>query len=895
MATGGGSDLSFGKWWMVCGLLQIASGAWWEAEAEHAVQVYSLNGKWTIRNSNNSVMLYGEVPGCVHTALYSGGHIKDAYFRFNDIVYKWIGHDSWIYSKEFSLPPDIRFGQKIVLVCEGIDTVSTITLNNITIGKTQNMFSRYVIDITKIVSQKNYVEIKFQSAVEWAKEKSNNHSYAVPPNCPPKVQKGECHVNFIRKNQCSFSWDWGPSFPTQGIWRDIRIEAYNLINMDRISYMTVFDNRTSQWTIIIEPVFDVIAGEPLKGHMTVRISDLHLDASYHLVVFPGQLAYKIIVKISKNTSLNLWWPNGYGLQSSYNMSINFTFGSEHVIQRTAKIYFRTVELIEEPIVGSPGLSFYVKINGVPIFLKGSNWIPADSFQDRVGFTKFRNLLQSAVDANMNTLRVWGGGVYESDDFYDLCDELGIMVWHDFMFACSLYPTDEWFLDTVKTEVTHQIRRLKSHPCIIVWSGNNENEAAFANDWFSIPSYMREVYVQDYLTLYIKTIRELVLVLDGTRPFIASSPTNGKETVRENWLSKDPYDNHYGDTHYYNYSADCWDWQLYPRPRFASEYGFQSWPSFSTIAQISSLEDWSYNSNFTDHRQHHAEGNEEMVAQAALHYNMPVNTDPLKEFQDTLYLTQVMQAQCVKLQTEFYRRSRGEIVNGLGFTMGALYWQLNDIWQAPSWSSIEYGGKWKMLHYYAKDFFAPVATSAYEDKDILYIFGVSDFIKDCAFRISVKVYKWDSVVPVCENISEEFVIKSRSSAEIYQEPVSELLRRCNTTRRNSVLVYQLLQGGQPYGAKNWHFLTSPKAAKGLLKFNFTVSVSQMDQETYVITLEGPSPAAFVWLDVGNIAGRFSDNGFLLTEKKTAVYFHAWNPTTVDELKSTLHITTLRDLY
>lgn len=286
----------------------------------------------------------------------------------------------------------------------------------------------------------------------------------------------------------------------------------------------------------------------------------------------------------------------------------------------------------------------------------------------------------------------------------------------------------------------------------------------------------------------------------------------------------------------------------------------------------------------------------MIDQAALHYNMPVSSDPIKKFQDTLYLTQVMQAQCVKLQTEFYRRSRSEIVNGLGFTMGALYWQLNDIWQAPSWSSIEYGGKWKMLHYYAKAFFAPVATSAFEDENILYIYGVSDLSKDCSFKLALKVYNWDSLIPACETVTEDFVIKSGSSGQVYQEAVSGLLKRCNNSSRlNAVLIYYLLHEGEIYGTKNWHFFGSPKEAEGLQKSNITVSIYQMNQGTYVFTLISTYPAPFVWLDVGNVAGRFSDNGFLLTEYKTVIYFFARKPTTVTELEKTLHITTLRDIY
>ncbi|KAM8939420.1 beta-mannosidase [Pelodytes ibericus] len=885
--------LSCIRWWLVIGIVQLSSGT--PDSSNATLKVFSLNGKWDIQNSDSSIKLQGDVPGCVHTALSAWGIIKDPYIRFNDVEYKWIAQDEWMYSKAFTLPSEIRLFQKVILVCEGIDTISTIVLNNIPLGETNNMFNRYTFDISKLIADENYIKIKFRSAVSWAKERSTNHSYAVPPECPPDVQKGECHVNFIRKAQCTFSWDWGPSFPTQGIWKDIRIEAYNLFHLDYVSYVPVFEKETSQWSVVIESIFDVIPIKPLQGRVITKIPALNVDQSHELTIGPRQKSLVVIVKISQNASILLWWPNGYGSQTGYELDIKYIFEEEYIVENTIKVYFRSVELVEEPIIGSSGLSFYFKINGVAIFLKGSNWIPADSFQDQITSEKLHILLQSVAEANMNSLRVWGGGVYESDEFYNMCDELGIMVWQDFMFACALYPTDDWFIDTVLAEVTHQMRRLKSHPSIIVWSGNNENEAAIASDWFSIPSKMRDVYVNDYLKLYIKTIRKAVLEMDNTRPFISSSPTNGKETIQEHWLAKDPYDNHYGDTHYYNYISDCWNWKFYPRTRFASEYGFQSWPSFSTVYNVSVPDDWSYKSSFASHRQHHISGNEEMISQACLHFNMPTSSDPLKAFRDTIYLTQVTQAHCVKLQTEFYHRSKAEIVDGLGHTMGALYWQLNDIWQAPSWSSIEYGGKWKMLHYYAKNFFAPVSTSAFEDGDVFYIYGVSDLLEDKNFNLVVKVYKWDSMLPVCERVTEEMAFNASCSRSIYKEAVPELLARCmNVTRQSSVVVFYLLHKGQLYGAQNWHFLSSLKDAQGLQKPNITVSIIQ-DNRTYVFILETSCIAPFVWLDVWDIPGRFNDNGFLLAEERRTVYFHPWSSTSVEELKRSLHVTTLRDIY
>ncbi|XP_047711537.1 beta-mannosidase isoform X5 [Prionailurus viverrinus] len=654
-----------------------------------AARSLSLRGSWRIRSGNGSLELPGRVPGCVHSVLFQRGLIQDPYYRFNDLKYRWISLDNWTYSKKFQIPFNISKWQKVNLIFEGVDTVAKILLNSVPIGKTDNMFKRYSFDITTVVRNVNSLELRFQSPVLYAAQRSKAHtSYWVPPDCPPPVQKGQCHVNFIRKEQSSFSWDWGPSFPTQGIWKDVRIEAYNICHLNFFTFSPIYDNHTQGWNLEIESSFDVVSPKPISGQVIVAIPKLQTQQTYSIELQPGERIVELFVKINKNATIETWWPHGHGNQTGYNMTVLFKLDGGLSIEKSAKVYFRTVELIEESIEGSPGLSFYFKINGLPIFLKGSNWIPADSFQDRVTSDLLRLLLQSAVDANMNTLRVWGGGIYEQDEFYQLCDELGIMVWQDFMFACALYPTDQGFLDSVRAEVAHQIRRLKSHPSIIIWGGNNENEAALMMNWFNIHTSELHTYINDYVVLYVKNIRQIVLARDKTRPFIISSPTNGAESIEEGWLSANPYDKNFGDVHFYDYSNDCWNWKIFPKARFVSEYGYQSWPSFSTLEKVSSEKDWSYNSEFSLHRQHHAGGNNEMLLQIGFHFKLPKNTDPLQTFKDTIYLTQVMQAQCVKTETEFYRRSRSEIVDGKGHTMGALYWQLNDIWQAPSWASLD---------------------------------------------------------------------------------------------------------------------------------------------------------------------------------------------------------------
>ncbi|KFO25879.1 Beta-mannosidase, partial [Fukomys damarensis] len=1016
---------------------------------------------------------------------------QDPYYRFNDLDYRWISLDNWTYSNEFKIPFDISKWQKVSLIFEGVDTVAEILFNNVSIGKTDSMFRRYSFDITSVARDVNSLELRFQSAVLYAAQRSRAHAgYPVPPACPPLVQKGECHVNFIRKEQCSFSWDWGPSFPTQGIWRDVSIEAYNLCHLTHFTFTPVYDNTAQVWSVEIESAFDIVSSKPVHGQVVVAIPKLQTQQTYSLELQPGERIVELSVKINKNITVETWWPHGHGDQTGYNMTVLFELDGGLHIEKSAKdveaaakvqlktltkedfqncvrkwqepcdarvrglfvpeqhaclsflldaalqdprilpvhpprsqssgatelrcstailrplcilgsiaapwflqglgfllscsqgspetrvlsssvpfgpvlspdrgrekvsglgsakaeedaagaeavcasrgpaagclqeylaqgaggvaalctsqapafgdsgsgsgvhVYFRTVELVEEPIEGSPGLSFYFQVNGFPIFLKGSNWIPADAFQERVTPDVLRLLLQSAVDVNMNALRVWGGGIYEQDAFYELCDELGIMVWQDFMFACALYPADQGFLDSVRAEVAYQVRRLKPHPSVILWSGNNENEGLLAVNWFQVPPSDLDTCVKDYVRLYVANIREVILEGDKSRPFVASSPSNGAETIAEGWVAKDPNSNHYGDVHFYNYNSDCWDWTVFPKARFVSEYGYQSWPSFSTLEKVSGKEDWSYNSTFTRHRQHHADGNEEMLRQAALHFRLPQGPDPVRTFRDTLYLTQVMQAQCVKTETEFYRRSRSEIVAGEGHTMGALYWQLNDIWQAPSWASLEYGGKWKMLHYFARHFFAPLLPVGFEGEDVIHIHGVSDLHEDRNVTLTLTVHSWRSLKPVCVQAMGSLVLKAGTTARLYSEPVGHLLSRCgNCTRRGCVLSFYLSAGSELVSPVSYHFLSSLKDAEGLLKARITAAISQQG-DTFAFELETSAVAPFVWLDVGSIPGRFSDNGFLMTEKTRTVLFHPWAPTSKSDLEQSFRVTSLTDIY
>ncbi|KAG7334223.1 hypothetical protein KOW79_002630 [Hemibagrus wyckioides] len=861
-----------------------------------SVGVYELvlDGTWHLHNSNGSLSLKAQVPGCVHTTLQQQHLIEDPYYRFNDLVYRWISLDNWTYTTSFSVPDHVKESRRAVLIFEGVDTISTISLNGDVIGKTDNMFQRYDFEVAGLLKDVNVLEVRLMSAVTYAAERSKAHtSYKVPPECPPAVQKGECHVNFIRKAQSSFSWDWGPSFPTLGIWKGVRLQSFDTLRL--LSFITIpkYDSVLSCWTVEVELFFD--ATEASVGVVHVSMPQLKSEEKFSFSLTPEQSNISVLLHINKNVTVDLWWPFGHGQQALKDLFIDISMEGGEKFHAQRLVGFRTVELIQEPIPASPGLSFYFRINGQPIFLKGSNWIPAHAFQDQITAVNLTQLLVSAQMANMNVLRVWGGGIYEQDLFYVLCDQLGIMVWQDFMFACALYPTDQDFIESLREEVVQQVRRLKSHPSVVIWSGNNENEAAIATNWFFIPPAEKLLYVKDYVKLYVENIRKIVLQEDSTRPFLVSSPTNGVESEKEGWVAQNPYDTHYGDVHFYSYLTDCWDWRKFPRARFASEYGFQSWPSLSTLSKVSVATDWDYNSEFSQHRQHHESGNLQMLQQASLHYILPNSTDLRQRYRDTIYLTQVMQAQCVKVQTEFYRHSQSDIVEGEGHTMGTLYWQLNDIWQAPSWSSIEFGGKWKMLHYFAVRFFSPLISVGVEDKGDLLIYAVSDRSTNYTLKATVKLYQWNSFTPQCSLQSDQAMVKGGGVTKVFQSPISTVLKNCGNCTLKSCIITFVLSGPDGITSPSNHlFLSSPKDAEGLQKPNITFTADDTGKRI-MVNLYCSSPALFVWLDVDDIPGVFDANGFLMISEKYTVYFTKWGATTVQEFTTKLRITSLRDIY
>ncbi|CAI9735293.1 betabeta-mannosidase-like [Octopus vulgaris] len=519
------------------------------------------------------------------------------------------------------------------------------------------------------------------------------------------------------------------------------------------------------------------------------------------------------------------------------------------------------------------------------------------------------------------MRVWGGGVYESDEFYQIADEFGVMIWQDFMFAVALYPDTPQFLASVKDEVVYQVRRLMHHPSIVIWAGNNENEIALVNGWFPLSLEHYKKYREAYIKLYVDTIGTNVMKEDNSRPFVTSSPSNGVKTKSDGGISPNPASQNYGDIHFYDYISNLWLDSSIPIPRFASEYGIQSWCSYSSLVPLLNQSALKYWSNFTIHRQHHLAGQLEMEAEILQHFDLPPSSKKFKHktFQDIIYLTQINQAMSIRFETESYRRHQSEVVNGLGITMGALYWQLNDIWQAPTWSSIEYDGTWKMLHYYSKKFFSPVLISPYfVNEKMLYINMVVDGIPIKEHRrsdgslemvplnisksknsvltgtLQVKLYNWKNRTPV-KSWTQKYSL-DKTSDVVLKIPASEIVdhKKCSLT--SCFLFFSL--DSEDSVSTSWLPLGRLVPSGGIpfakIKITKVVAVSGRNN-TFDITLQSSDIAPFVWLEATGILGRFSDNGFLMINASKSVEFYAWQNVPVDQLKTSLTVKSLMDVY
>ena len=640
------------------------------------------------------------VPGCVHTDLLAAGLIDDPYRDGNDLAQAWIGQCDWLYATGFDLPAEALAQQRIELACDGLDTIATLTFNGVVVGSSLNMHTACRFDVTHLARVSgNELTVRFDSPLAWAR--AQQQRLGVLPATGNGSNPPLPH-NFIRKMACNFGWDWGPALVTAGIWRPIRIEAYSGGRIERVRPLVTRADADRAEVALRVDTAAAHADAPATLALSWRLDDPDGRgvADGHLAVAAGQCAGDE-VSIDRP---RLWWPVGHGDAALYRLTVRLEDARGEAVQQVShRIGLRRVELVTEPdarpwgggpVAGKQGATFHLKVNGRRVYCKGANWIPDDCFPSRLTRQRYRRRIEQAREANMNMLRVWGGGIYESTDFYEHCDELGIMVWQDFCFACALYPEEEPFASLVAAEAADNVARLARHPSLVIWNGSNENIWG-TFDW---GEPWRRPRVEGSRTwgagYYFDVLPEAVAKWDGTRPYWPSSPYSGT-------MQRHPNDNEYGNRHIWDVWHGPGEYRNYLAhyPRMSSEFGFHGPACWPTLAHVIPPTERRWDSPAMRHHNRNSaqrDGQEQTNERLADDFPVPSAPD---RFDDWLYLAQVMQARALEMAVSWFRALSPW--NG-----GALYWQLNDCWPASSWSAIDGQGRPKPLWYASRRFFAP---------------------------------------------------------------------------------------------------------------------------------------------------------------------------------------------
>lgn len=634
-----------------------------------------LAGVWQLSDSSEDYSCAFTLPGDGISALFDAELIPDPYVGRNEYDVRWVCERSWIAKRTFELTQT-----DVDLVLSEVDTIATISVNGTEVAHLDNAFRTWRIslkDVAKI--GENEIEIVFHSPVEAGKAKQDAHPFEIPwsKNCP--IQYG----NFLRKPACDFGWDWNIALAPFGIYGEMSIQPSGATRIDRIEV----EQRHREGSVDVKIVAHITGGEKSAT-----------------VAFGGQEVTTFLIDGTATVVLtindpDLWWPAGQGDQPLYDLSVK-----AGEAKSTRRIGLRSLELVTEK--DDIGLGFKVRVNGRDIFCKGANWIPADALPSRITQEKTRDLLQSAVDANMNMLRIWGGGRYEPSSFYEACDELGLLIWQDFMFACNLYPSDRDFLANVRAEIHDNVARLQHHACIALWCGDNELIGALT--WYDVSINDRDRYLVNYDRLN-RTIENALFETDPNATWWPSSPSPGPLNFGDAW-----HDDTSGDMHFWSVWHEGRDFDHYRDvgPRFCSEFGFQSYPNLNSIKALSVDSVLNIASPEMESHQKNEGGNARIAETMFRYFRWP------SDFEDFVYVSQVQQALAIKTAVTHWRSLAPRC-------MGTLIWQLNDTWPVCSWASLDYGGDWKLMHFAAQKFFAPTLITAVPEGEHILIRGHSD--------------------------------------------------------------------------------------------------------------------------------------------------------------------------
>ena len=826
----------------------------------------SLDGVWRLRTADETASVPCPVPGDNYSALQDAGRIPDPFRRENEDAVQWVADRDWVFSRSFEVPPALLRHAAVFLSFDSIDTAAAVFVNGRRAGSADDQFRRWRFEVRRLLRPgENEVEVRIESPRRAARRV---HDAEAPGVELARVNDGSVPgLNCLRKCQCSAGWDWGISLPASGLYGGVSLFGADAAVLDAAWCGQRHRGGSCAVAAVARllPVPGARPGTPVEATFSFGGETKTVRGR----VPAAGSAFELLARFNV-ASPRLWWPRGFGEQNLYPFSVSV--GDQRIERR---IGLRRLEVDTKP--DRDGAPLAIRVNGVPVFAKGADWIPCDARPRHETPDRVRDLLQSAAAAEMNLLRVWGGGHFESDFFYDECDRLGLLLWHDMMFACSRYPANRAFLGRVRAEILHQVRRLRDHPSIALWCGDNECVGAVR--WDSTGPDDRRRRLARYKRLNA-AVGAAVREADPTRLFWPSSPSAGPG----NFVYNDANSGR-GDTHFWGVWHGRARFEAYygHRPRFCSEFGFQSFPSLETVRAFASEADGDFNlfSPVMDRHQKNRAGNSIILGMFGNYFRMP------RDFAETLYLSQVQQAEAIRTGVEWFRSQRPRC-------MGTVYWQLDDNWPVASWSSIEWGGRWKALHHAARRFYAPLAAFVFRPGDgkPLEAHLVWDLPVAVDVRVAVSLRRVADGAPLAGWTFRETLPRAASRRlPLPDQPLrADAFLSVETTGRTADGRVFRHEGTVNLDA--WKHCDLPRANLRVR----SVRPAPDEPGAFDVSLAADAPAFFALLSVeGDPQARFSDNLLTVLPGGRTVRVRPGRPATAAGLRRRLSLADLRSSY
>ncbi|ERI94435.1 glycoside hydrolase, family 2 [Clostridiales bacterium oral taxon 876 str. F0540] len=811
----------------------------------------SLDGKWKMKKTVDNQWINAVVPGSVFNDLLNADLIEDPFYRDNENKVLKEADFDYEYVREFWVSEEILNEDKVLLCCEGLDTLSKIEINDKLIAETDNMHRSYEFDIKNILKAgSNKIHLVFYSPTKYI-----GKCFSEKRIWGANAMDG---FPYLRKSHHMFGWDWGPRVPDMGIWRNIYIKSYSVGRLEDV-YVTQKHNENkveldiriahsnlSNKNLIISTKVTNPTGESFEKNIQAEELENHINANID--------------------NPKLWWPNGYGEQPLYKVEVSLIDGSKVLDLKEFNIGLRTVTVKREK--DQWGESFEFNINGISIFAMGADYIPEDNILARCSKERTERLIRDCIAANMNCIRVWGGGYYAEDYFYDLCDKFGLIVWQDFMFACADYDLSKEFEENITAELEDNIKRIRHHACIGLYTGNNENESAVK--FWGIPK--RETTEEEYIKQYEVLFPELIKKYDPNTFYWPSSPSklgSFKELDNDNM----------GDAHYWEVWHGLKPFTEYRKHyfRFVSEFGFEAFPGIKTIKSFTLPEDRNPFSYVMENHQKHEGGNGKIIYYISEYLKYP------NGLENMLYASQITQAEAIKYGVEHWRRNRGRC-------MGAIYWQLNDCWPVASWASIDYYGRWKALHYFAKKFFAPVLLSANEEGTKVELHVSNETLNTFAGKVT---WRLRDNFRIIEEDSKEVSINALETKLVEKLDFKD--RIVTTEDARKLYVEYVLESEGKILSSGTVLFVRPKHFE-FLNPEIEWNISE-DDNSFIIELVSKKFTKYVYMDLEKEDCIFEDNFFDLTGNERRIIKvdknSLSNEISLNEFKNQLEIKSIFD--